>query len=899
MKKLSSDEIRKIWLDYFSKNDHFKMESASLIPINDKSLLWINSGVATLKKYFSGQENAPYPNLVNSQKAIRTNDIFNVGKTSKHHTFFEMLGSFSIGGYFKEKAIKLAYDLLVNEFEIDVNKLYITVFEDDLDAYNFWLKLKIDKNKIIKCNRERNFWDVGSGPCGPCSEIFYDRGIEFDPENIGEKLFFEDIENDRYIEIWNIVFSEYNNDGENNYTPLERKNIDTGAGLERITAISQSAPTNFDTDLFLPIINEIEKFTKKKYVINSYFDTEKNSEQTSINQAYKIISDHIRTICFAIADGAIPSNKERGYILRRLIRRIIVMLYKLDIKENIFPDLTTITIKNMNNYYPYLKDHNNKMNLLLNNEYISFNKTLINGIKLFEEAIEKSSKLDKNTTFKLVETYGFPIDLIKELASEKNIEIDINGFNELFSNHQKISNSNQSKIALLNQNGELLNLHDESIFINDKYTLQSKIIKLYDEDFKPIDHLIGDGYVIFDQTCFYSTSGGQLHDFGTINNYEVHDVFKGPNQQHIHHVLQANLKQNQTYELVIDEDLRKKVTRNHSVEHLIHAALGELVDKNIKQEGAFKSPSKVTFDFQHHERLTDEKIKEVENRINTIINSNTEVNVLKLTLDEAKEIGAKAYFEDIYKKIKGKLRVIKMGDFSVELCGGTHVSNTNDIEQFKIVEFYPNGAGSWRMGAITSFDTIDKYLKNKVNEINNEFNVIKNKVNKFIIINKEFINEIDSIKLVEKESELNLEKLNKIKSKYEILKVENNKKITSFEIDEIKKQVIKNEKFINIKVFNFNSKNIGTALSEIINENKSMFIALLNITDDKIKYIFAVNDVYAKENNFNLNSTIKIINEQFNGKGGGKFNYVQGGSNEITRLKEIEASINNEFKNLS
>ena len=899
MKKLSSNEIRKIWLDYFKNNDHFEMESASLIPINDKSLLWINSGVATLKKYFSGQENAPHDNLVNSQKAIRTNDIFNVGKTSRHHTFFEMLGSFSIGGYFKEKAINLAYDLLINEFKIDINKLYFTVFEDDIDAYNFWLKLKIDENKIIKCNRDRNFWDVGSGPCGPCTEIFYDRGIEFDPENIGEKLFFEDIENDRYIEIWNIVFSEYNNDGENNYTPLERKNIDTGAGLERITAISQSAPTNFDTDLFLPIINEIEKFTKDKYIINAYFEGKKNPEQILINQSFKIISDHMRTICFAIADGAMPSNKERGYILRRLIRRIIVMLYKLNIKENIFSDLINITIQNMNNYYPYLEDHNKKINLLLNNEYIAFNKTLINGIKLFEEAIEKTSKLDKNTAFKLVETYGFPIELIKELAIEKNIEIDIDGFNELFTNHQKISNFNQSKIALLNQNGELLNLNDESIFINDKYNLQGKIIKLYDENFNPIEHLIGDGYVIFDQTCFYSTSGGQLHDFGTINDFEVHDVFKGPNQQHIHHVLQTNLKNGEVCELVIDEDLRKKVTRNHSVEHLLHAVLGELVDKNIKQEGAFKSPSKVTFDFQHHERLSNEKIKEVEDRINFIINEKIDVNVLKLTLDEAKEIGAKAYFEDVYKKIKGKLRVVKMGQFSAELCGGTHVSNTSDIEQFKIIEFYPNGAGSWRIGAITSNSTIDKYAKNQINEIKNKFSIIKDKVNNFIEVNKDFIDEIDSIQLNEKEFEINLEKLNKIKIKYETLKVENNKKITVFEIDEIKKQVIKNNKLINIKVTNFESKNIGMALSEIINENKENFVSLLNITDDKVKYIFAVNENYAKENNFNLNKIIKTINTEFNGKGGGKFNYVQGGTNEINKLEEIEICINNEFKKLS
>ena len=895
MKKMNSNEIRKTWINYFKNNDHFEIESASLIPINDNSLLWINSGVATLKKYFSGECNPPYPNLTNSQKSIRTNDIFNVGITARHHTFFEMLGNFSIGGYFKEKAIELAYDILKNHFEINFDLIYITVFEEDEITYKKWLDLGIDQKHIIKCGRDRNFWDVGSGPCGPCTEIYYDRGLKYDEEKVGEKLFFDDIENDRYVEIWNIVFSEFNNDGNNNYTQLDRKNIDTGAGLERLACISQDVPTNFDTDLFQGIINSIEKISKYKYDINSFFT--KNNNQKKINLNYKIISDHARASIFAIADGAIPSNKERGYILRRLIRRMIVMLHQLEIDDNIFELIVSSVIESMKDYYPYLIKNKNKIIDVLSNEYEIFKKTLNQGFKLFNESI-KDNKLDKDIIFKLVETYGFPIELIKELSNEKNIEIDINGFEELFKEHQKISNARLNEIAMSAQNGELLNLNTEFKFDYDLKEMKSKVVKLYDEDFKPIETLNSDGYIVFDKTCFYATSGGQLHDIGSINEtIEVDNVIKGPNLQHIHHVKSANLKLGDICNLKIDNINRDSLTRNHSVEHLIHASLTKLIDKNLKQEGAFKSAEKVTFDFQYHLKLTDDQLKMIEDEINNIIEQSIKTDVLECSLEEAQKIGAKAYFEDVYKKIIGKLRVVKMGDVSCELCGGTHVKNTNDIQRFKIIKFSPNGAGSWRIEAITSEATIKKWNDEKNNLLKEKINKIFDEYKTFNIINNEFT------KLIEDANKTNdLDELTKysdiIDKEFFKIKTEFSKELCESQKQFIKSEVNKKIKddIIIINLNDYNNKYIFMALNECINEIKNKVFVFFNTIDNKIQYLIAADENYCKDNKINLNTNIKKLNDFCNGKGGGKPNSVQGGSNEIKDISSLNKVILESFK---
>lgn len=897
MKKMLSNEIRQKWLNFFVKNDHLLLPPVSLIPNNDPTLLWINSGVATLKDYFSGKENPPYVNLTNSQKAIRTNDIENVGVTARHHTFFEMLGNFSIGGYFKEHAIELAYNFLINELKIPLNKLYFTVYQEDDIAYNKWIELGVDKKHIIKCNRDRNFWDVGSGPCGPCTEIYYDRGEKYDPNHLGEKLFLNDIENDRYIEIWNIVFSEFNNDGNNHYTPLKRKNIDTGAGLERFCCIMQDVPTNFDTDLFMGIINSIESFSQKKYVVDAYFNDDE--KQNKINLAYKVIADHTRALVMAIADGAIPSNKDRGYILRRLIRRIIVKQLFLDIKENIFPVIIDAVIKIMQTYYDSLKSQRERIVLILNNEYNIFQKTLKNGFKLFNECV-KQKKLDKNTIFKMVDTYGFPIELIQELANEHHLNLDLKGFEELFKKHQEISHGNKSAIAMEQQNSELLSLNTPFTFLYDQNKIQAKVLKLYDENFNSVNTLENSGWVVFDQSCFYATGGGQLHDFGYVNySCEVDDVIKGPNLQHIHHLNNIDqLNIGQVCELEINQHLRDLVTRNHSVEHLLHITLVKKIDASIKQEGAFKSPEKVTFDFHYHQKINKDQLSLIENTINNIIQKKIPVEVLFLSLDEAKKMGAMAYFEDVYKKIKGNLRVVKMGDESIELCGGTHVKNTGDIEVFKIIDCYPKGAGSWRIEAITSFETLKKYenekkkmILSRINQINEELinnHIDDKKISKII---KQIMN--DNLLLDEQ-----LEKLKIIEQLFINAKAIHQKNINDQQIKTIKESINFNDSnnYLILSFNNFDNKNIFMALSECINEKNNKIFILINYINDKTQYLIAANSQYVNDHKINLNDLIKIMNTHFDGKGGGKNYFVQGGTNQTIPKEKFELIVKDYIK---
>ena len=663
MKKMTSNEIRNSWIEYFKKNNHTFIKPKSLVPENDPSLLWINSGVATLKDYFSGKKNPPSPRLVNSQKAIRTNDFFNVGITSRHHTFFEMLGNFSIGDYFKLEAIEFAYNLLTKEWEIDSNLLWITVFEDDLESYNKWISLGIIPSQIIKCNAERNFWDVGMGPCGPCTEIHYDRGEKYDPDKLGSKLILEDIENDRYVEIWNIVFSQYNNDGNNNYTELARKNIDTGAGLERLASISQDVPTNFDTDLFLPIIRSVEQYSINKYDINAYFTNDE--KQSKINFAYRVISDHLRASVFAISDGIVPSNKERGYILRRLLRRMLVYIHNLKIvNQKWLIDGVESIILIMGQFYSNLNEEKTRIINTIQKEISLFEITLKQGMKILESSINEK-QLDANTTFKLVTTYGFPIELINEFAKEKNLNVDVAGFEKLYEEHQKISNANKNIVGMEKQNSAILDLNIESRFEYNSTELNSKVIKLFNNDFVEVEQLINeDGYVIVEATPFYATSGGQIHDTGYINNYYVDDVFKAPNFQHIHHVLKANLQIEENVHLAINVENRRKNMAHHSSEHILQAALKNIIDENIKQKGAFKSPEKLTFDFQLDYKLSDQQLLNIENWVNEYIQKHHHVDVLFMNLDEAKcELIAKnlEYFRisldagsaEMYKKIHG------------------------------------------------------------------------------------------------------------------------------------------------------------------------------------------------------------------------------------------------------
>lgn len=905
MKKISTNQIRHNWLHFFESKGHLILPSQSLIPINDRSLLWINSGVATLKPYFSGEKNPPAKRLTNSQKSIRTNDIENVGITSRHHTFFEMLGNFSIGDYFKKEAINFAYELLTKVFEMDINNIYITVFNKDDDAYQYWLDLKIKPDHIIKCDRDRNFWDVGQGPCGPCSEIYYDRGTKYDPKNIGIDLFKKDIENDRFVEIWNIVFSQFNNDGSNNYSELSRKNIDTGAGLERLACIIQDVPTNFDTDLFKPIIEAISTLTDCKYDQDNYF--EPKPEQTKINYSYRIIADHIKSCVFAIADGAIPSNKDRGYVLRRLIRRSMVFANKIKIKSSFVSIVANSVIESMKEYYPYLIQHKQKIIDCLIAEENQFIKTLTIGYQLFEKLVNKKI-IDGDIAFKLMDTYGFPIELIKELAMEKNLQIDLNAFNEKLLKHQEISKQQNNIKAMTKQNADLINFTLESKFDYDAYDVKPKVIGIFDSDLKQIDAINKNGiyWLVFDSTTLYANSGGQIADVGTIiiNNieYNVMDVIKGPNLQHFHQIDVVNneiIKISAIASIHTDKQKRKIIKAHHSSEHLIHKALKTLIDSNIKQEGAFKSHEKVTFDFAFSQKLSNEQLNDIETLINKWIHTQANVDVYNKTLDEAKAMNALAYFEDVYNKIKGKLRVVKMGDISTEICGGTHVSNLKDIEQFHITKLTSNGSGSWRIEAIATDYNTQNYINNKYKTFNYKIAQIKEQMKQNELIdqsinvllnNIKFDNSFDSIQIIE-------QKLSEIDQKvFQALSLQKTKNDTNEILtltNQIKNDLLakNNSIYITTELKSFNTKNIIAAYTSIIkNIQDKCFIGYF-ANQQKIVYLIIQND---SNKLTNAQEIIKQLNKLTQGSGGGKTNFAQGGCiNTTDNLNIIKNYLNN------
>lgn len=894
MKKMTSMEIRKSWIEFFESKKHLFLEPVSLIPNNDPSLLWINSGVATLKKYFSGEENPPAPRLVNCQKAIRTNDIFNVGKTARHQTLFEMVGNFSIGDYQKKEAITFAFELLIKKWEIDLNKLWFTVFEDDQIAFNTWVELGVNPNRIIKCGRDRNFWDVGNGPCGPCTEIHYDRGEKFDFQNLGEKLIKEDIENDRYIEIWNIVFSEFNNDGNGNYKELFRKNIDTGAGLERLASISQEANTNFDTDLFLPIIGEIEKFSNQKYDIDNYF--KKDSSQEKINFNYRVIADHLRAAVFAISDGCLPANKERGYVLRRLIRRMMICVEKLGINTNNFiePGVNAI-INIMNDFYPSLKQNKEMILEVLNNEYNAFKKTLNNGIKYFNEAITKINNkiLDPKTAFELVTTYGFPIELVIELCEEKEISLDINKFETLMKEHQEISKSTRNITGMKEQKESLLKLNVESKFNYNITKTNANVIALFNDKFEPVYKLENEpGYAIFNITPFYATSGGQIHDNGYVKvgilgkKQEITDVIKGPNSQHLHYSDNFNIKKlNQKVKLVINTHDRNILKAQHTSEHLLHSALKNVISKDIKQEGAFKSTEKITFDFKYHEKLTNEQLKALQKWVNDQIKKSIEVKTMFVTLEEAKAMKASAYFEDVYKKLSTPLRLIKIGDISVELCGGTHVENTANIEDFKIVDFYSKGSGSWRIEAISTKELIKNYEIQKYDAFFNEINLIKvNMINLdcFNAQAKAYLQAFDNIYSSLDFFEMD-EKFKELTNALNNIKKEKQLEIQKEVVNVIKQVVSKNDAnkklFICSESISFDA--IKEAIDQLINEEPNNIFWFIKQNKSGWQFFICANEKFVKEQNINLNDLVKSIKNQLpNTKGGGKPHYIQGGIND-------------------
>lgn len=720
MKKLSTNQIRQTWLDFFQAKSHHFLAPVSLIPVDDPSLLWINSGVATLKPYFDGRKTPPAPRLTNSQKAIRTNDIENVGVTARHQTMFEMLGNFSIGDYFKTEAIEWAWELLTSEqwFGMPKEKLYITVFNEDDETYQIWTqKIGIAKDHIFALGRDTNFWDVGQGPCGPNTEIFFDRGEKWDPKKIGTKLLSKDIENDRYIEVWNIVFSQFNNDGQNHYAELPRKNIDTGAGLERLASIFQDTPTNFETDIFYPTIKKIETLTKNKYSINNYLKSK--PEQTKINTAFKVIADHVRAVSFAIADGVFPGSKDRGYIIRRLIRRSSIYGRELGINQAFLYKLVDEVVKSMKEFYPYLKDKKALIVETIKTEEEKFLKTLTKGYELLEEIISQEKKVSGKNAFLLFESFGFPIEQTLEIGQKQGIKVEIKEFEKLLEESKVATrNARQDLKAWDKQNSLFTKLNVESEFTGWEETTHKKaaIVYMFVDNKEITSAKNQEVFVILDQTPFYAEKGGQAADTGVLigehGEGEVIDTQQGPNHQHIHRVkLKGKFELGDLVTAKVDEDKRFYTMKNHSGTHMVHSALREVLGTIVMQAGSYNDEHGLRMDFTFNRHPSEIELQDTQDLVNAKIKASLKREVYFCNMNDAiNKYHALAFFTEKYDDI---VRVVKFGSFSSELCGGTHVANTKDIESFLITGLESKGSGLFRIKALTSFKTIDKYVKDQ------------------------------------------------------------------------------------------------------------------------------------------------------------------------------------------
>ncbi|NQO45181.1 alanine--tRNA ligase [Streptococcus suis] len=702
MKNLSSAQIRQMWLDFWKSKGHSVEPSANLVPVNDPTLLWINSGVATLKKYFDGSVIPENPRITNAQKSIRTNDIENVGKTARHHTMFEMLGNFSIGDYFRDEAIEWGYELLTSPewFAFPKDKLYMTYYPDDKDSYNRWIALGVDPSHLIPL--EDNFWEIGAGPSGPDTEIFFDRGTDFDPENIGIRLLEEDIENDRYIEIWNIVLSQFNADPavpRSEYKELPNKNIDTGAGLERLAAIFQGAKTNFETDLFLPIIREVEKISGKTY------------DQDGDNMSFKVIADHIRALSFAIGDGALPGNEGRGYVLRRLLRRAVMHGRRLGITEPFLYKLVETVGAIMESYYPEVLEKRDFIEKIVKREEETFARTIDAGSGHLEELLADLKAAGKDTLegkdiFKLYDTYGFPVELTEELAEDAGYKIDHEGFKVAMKEQQDRARAAVVKGGSMGmQNETLAGITESSTFIYGQNSLDAKLEVIISDNERTEAVSEGQALLVFDQTPFYAEMGGQVADRGVIKNASgdvvatVVDVQKAPNGQPLHTVeLSASISLGQTYTLEIDTNRRRGVEKNHTATHLLHAALHNVIGEHATQAGSLNEQGFLRFDFTHFEAVTADELRRIENEVNEKIWEALDIVTVETDVETAKEMGAMALFGEKYGKV---VRVVTIGDYSIELCGGTHVGNTAEIGLFKIVKEEGIGSGTRRILAVT------------------------------------------------------------------------------------------------------------------------------------------------------------------------------------------------------
>lgn len=857
-------EIRRMYLDFFIEKGHAVEPSAPLVPINDNSLLWINSGVATLKKYFDGRVVPTNPRITNAQKSIRTNDIENVGKTARHHTFFEMLGNFSIGEYFKKEAIHWAWEFLTDKKWIgfDPELLSITVHPEDEEAFAIWRdEIGIPVERIIRL--EGNFWDIGEGPSGPNSEIFYDRGESYG-NDMSDPEMYPGGENDRYLEIWNLVFSEFNHNPDNTYTPLPKQNIDTGMGLERMACVVQNVPTNFDTDLFMPIIRKTEDVSGQKYG---------NAGDTDL--AFKIIADHTRTVAFAIGDGALPSNEGRGYVLRRLLRRAVRFGKNLGIDRPFMYNLVPVIGEIMNDFYPEVEAKQDFIMRVIKNEEERFHETLQDGLGILSSVIsaqqaEGLNVIPGSDAFRLYDTYGFPVELTEEYAEEVGMTVDHEGFKAALEAQRTRARSARKDVDSMQVQSEVLgNIKAESHFIGyDTMATTAKVLVIVKDGELAEQAQEGDEVkLVLDQTPFYAESGGQIADHGTIENDVfkgfVKDVQKAPNGQNLHTVIieSGELTLDADVTATVDQTLRKSTVKNHTATHLLHQALKDVVGTHVNQAGSYVGPDRLRFDFSHFGQVTKEELTLIERQVNEKIWDDIQVVIGSHGIEEAKQMGAMALFGEKYGEI---VRVVSIGQYSLELCGGCHVSNTSQIGFFKLVSESGIGAGTRRIEAVTG--------KAAFELVKEEERVLEEAASALKANPKDLVTRVQGLQQELRQAQRENESLS--------AKIANSQASSILE----NAQQIEGITVLSARVQAKDNNQLRQMMDDLKTKMNEAVIVLGASEGDKVMLIAGVtNDLTGGK--YHAGNIVKHVAEQCDGKGGGRPDMAMAGAKDSSKLE--------------
>ena len=894
MKRMTGEEIIRTYIDFFVERGHLEVKSASLIPQDDPSVLWINAGVTPLKKYFDGSVVPECRRLTSCQKCIRTGDIESVGLTARHHTFFQMLGNFSIGDYFKEEALTWAFELLTSEkyFGIPISRLYVTVYTSDKDAYDKWIKLGVPSSHIVKL--DGNYWEIGEGPSGPDSEMFYDRGEKYDKDKLGIKLLQDEIENDRYIEIWNNVFSQFNAKKgvpRDEYEELPSKNIDTGMGVERMACILQETETNYETDLFMPIIEKISEICKIEYMGQKEF---------------KVIADHVRSLTFALSDGATFENYGRGYVLRRLLRRSVMMGRKLQISHAFMSMLVDVVVDKYGSIYPELVTNKAKVKELILKEEELFQKTLISGEKRLEELLNNDNKvISGEEAFKLYDTYGFPIELTMEYASEKGVSVDKESFDKYMSLQKEMARSSRKNVSSMNlQNELLINYTKESNFIGYEKLGNKTLVMDIIKDDKFVTSLEDEGYIFIKDNPFYAESGGQIYDTGYIKNdnckLEVLDVIKAPNGQHLLHVkvLEGVLNKDDEVLTHVLGERRDEIAKNHSATHLLQKTLQELLGNNVHQAGSRVDDESFRFDFTYHGRFNDNILIELEKNVNKRVNAAYETKIEYLSLEEAKKRGAMALFTLKYGDV---VRMVTMGD-SVELCAGTHVKNTKEIGKIAIISLINKGADTFRIEGATK-KNINSMLHKAVAPYYNEIVKILTKVKNILNeakdngIELKFDYNFDDKELSSYSDVIFYrDSLKTLKEKIKILEKEYmdakiKKSISDLSAFTSNMETINNIN-VNVSILeNYEIDVIKQIADSLCNKFDNCFVLFANVSNNNVNII-------AKSNTDSVNcgAIVKELAIKCSGNGGGSKTFAQGGGSDATNISKYLDEIKDSLK---